>query len=74
MISGHLEIADGVTVSAGTLITRSLAETNTYTAFMPFQTHDKWLKTAVNIRRLDKMLERIAQLEHEIEALKKGTL
>jgi len=74
MISGHLEIADGVTVSAGTLITSSLTETNTYTAFMPFQTHDKWLKTAVNIRRLDKMLERIVQLEHEIEALKKGTL
>ena len=74
MISGHLEIADGVTVSAGTLIPRSLTEANTYTAFMPFQPHDKWLKTAVNIRRLDKMLERIAQLEHEIETLKKGTL
>ena len=74
MILGHLEIADGVTITPGSMITRSLGKADTYTALMPFQPHDKWLKTAANIRHLDKMLERIAQLEHEIEALKKGTL
>jgi UDP-3-O-[3-hydroxymyristoyl] glucosamine N-acyltransferase len=74
MILGHLEIADGVMITPGSMITRSLGKADTYTALMPFQPHDKWLKTAANIRHLDKMLERIAQLEHEIEALKKGTL
>jgi UDP-3-O-[3-hydroxymyristoyl] glucosamine N-acyltransferase len=72
-IVGHLEIADGVTVTSCSMITKSLGKADTYTGIMPFQTHDKWLKTAVNIRNLDKMLKRIAQLEHEIQDLKKGT-
>ena len=72
-IVGHLEIADGVTVTSCSMITKSLNKAGTYTGIMPFQTHDKWLKTAVNIRTLDKTLERITQLEHEIEVLKKGT-
>lgn len=71
-IVGHLEIANGVTVTSCSMITKPLSKPGTYTGIMPFQTHDKWLRTAVNIRNLDKMLERIAQLEHEIEDLKKG--
>jgi UDP-3-O-[3-hydroxymyristoyl] glucosamine N-acyltransferase len=71
MILGHLEIADGVTVSPGSMITRSLAKADTYTALMPFQSHDKWLKTAAHLRHLGDMSERVAQLEKELEALKK---
>jgi UDP-3-O-[3-hydroxymyristoyl] glucosamine N-acyltransferase len=71
MILGHLEIADGVTVSPGSMITRSLAKADTYTALMPFQSHDKWLKTAAHLRHLGDMTDRIARLEKELEALKK---
>lgn len=71
MILGHLEIADGVTISPGSMITRSLGKADTYTALMPFQTHDKWLKTAAHLRHLDDMAARIAHLENELEALKK---
>jgi UDP-3-O-[3-hydroxymyristoyl] glucosamine N-acyltransferase len=71
MILGHLEIADGVTVSPGSMITRSLAQADTYTALMPFQSHDKWLKTAAHLRHLGDMTDRIARLEKELEALKK---
>lgn len=74
MILGHLEIADHVTISPGSMITRSLAKPGTYTALMPFQAHDKWLKTAASIRHLDRMSFRIEQLQQEIDALKKGTL
>ena len=74
MILGHLEIADHVTISPGSMITRSLTKPGTYTALMPFQTHDKWLKTAANIRHLERMSSRIEQLEKELDALKKGTL
>jgi len=63
MILGHLEIADGVTISPGTMITRSLNKTDTYTALMPFQSHDDWLKTAANIRRLGDLSDRVKQLE-----------
>jgi UDP-3-O-[3-hydroxymyristoyl] glucosamine N-acyltransferase len=71
MILGHLEVADGVTISPGSMITRSLTKADTYTALMPFQPHDKWLKTAAHLRHLDDMARRIAQLENELEALKK---
>ena len=67
MILGHLEIADGVTVSPGTMITRSLNKADTYTALMPFQTHEDWLKTAVNVRRLTDLSERVKTLEKMLE-------
>lgn len=70
MILGHLEVADGVTISPGSMITRSLSQTDTYTALMPFQTHDKWLKTAANLRHLPDMYERIRQLEKELQIIK----
>jgi len=67
MILGHLEIADGVTISPGTMITRSLSKADTYTALMPFQTHEDWLKTAVNVRRLTDLFERVKTLEKTLE-------
>lgn len=69
MILGHLHIADGVTVSPGSMITRSLKKADTYTALMPFQAHDDWLKTAANIRRLGDLSERVKALETKLSAL-----
>jgi len=69
MILGHLEIADEVTISPGTMITRSLQKTETYTALMPFQTHEQWLKTAANIRRLGELSERVKDLEKALSWL-----
>ncbi|MPS48985.1 UDP-3-O-(3-hydroxymyristoyl)glucosamine N-acyltransferase [Methylobacillus sp.] len=66
MILGHLEIADGVTVSPGSMITRSLMKAGTYTALMPFQSHDEWLRTAAGIRRLGELAERVKQLEKQL--------
>ncbi len=52
MILGHLSITDNVTISPGSMITRSIKASGTYTALMPFQDHEAWLKTAAKIRRL----------------------
>ena len=52
MILGHLSITDNVTISPGSMITRSIKNPGTYTALMPFQDHEAWLKTAAKIRRL----------------------
>ncbi len=70
MILGHLEIADEVTVSPGSMITRSLTTSDTYTALMPFQTHRAWLSTAAKIRHLDDFADKIKSLEKEIALLK----
>lgn len=69
MILGHLEIADDVTVSPGSMITRSLKKADTYTALMPFQPHEEWLRTAAHVRRLGDMAERIRQLERSLSLM-----
>jgi UDP-3-O-[3-hydroxymyristoyl] glucosamine N-acyltransferase len=71
MILGHLEIADETTISPGSMITRSLAKAGTYTALMPFQAHDEWIRTAANIRRLGDLVDRVKRLEQELEVAKK---
>ena len=72
MILGHLEIANHVIISPGTMITRSLKNADTYTALMPFQTHQAWLKTAAKLRHLDEMADKIKQLENSLALLKSG--
>ena len=69
MILGHLEISDDVTISPGSMITRSLKKADTYSALMPFQAHHDWLKTAANIRHLTELNEKVKQLEHQIAEL-----
>jgi len=72
MILGHLEIADGVTISPGSMITRSLRKTGTYTALMPFQEHERWLETAAALRNLGRLSDQVKALERELAALKSG--
>lgn len=69
MILGHLTIADGVTISPGSMIMRSIHKAGTYTALMPFQEHDAWLKTAANIRHLNQLTDKIKALEHAVNQL-----
>jgi len=70
MILGHLEIADDVTISPGSMITRSLKKSDTYTALMPFQRHEDWLKTAASLRHLTEINEKLKALENTLAALK----
>lgn len=71
MILGHLQIADGVTISPGSMIMRSIQQAGTYTALMPFQKHEDWLRTAANIRHLEQHNLKLKQLEQTVEQLKK---
>jgi UDP-3-O-[3-hydroxymyristoyl] glucosamine N-acyltransferase len=70
MILGHLDIADKVTISPGSMITRSLRKAGTYTALMPFQTHEDWLETAAALRHLAKLSEQVKALEKELAAIR----
>jgi len=55
MILGHLEINDNITISPGTMITKSLNKSNNkYTAIMPFMEHKEWLKLATKLRGKEK--------------------
>jgi UDP-3-O-[3-hydroxymyristoyl] glucosamine N-acyltransferase len=55
MILGHLEINDNITISPGTMITKSLNKSNNkYTAIMPFMEHKEWLKMATKLKQKGK--------------------
>jgi UDP-3-O-[3-hydroxymyristoyl] glucosamine N-acyltransferase len=69
MILGHLKIADYVTISPGSMIMRSIRKAGTYTALMPFQEHEAWLKTAANIRHLGQLTDKIRVLEETVQHL-----
>ena len=70
IILGHLQIADQVEVSSGTIITKSIREKGTYTGTFPFDDNHAWRKNAAQLRHLDEMSDRIKKLEQQIEILK----
>lgn len=66
MIIGHLELADDVHVSAGSMVTKSISKPGQYTSIYPLAEHDAWLKNAVQLRHLAKLADRVAELEKKI--------
>lgn len=72
VILGHLQLADDVHVSAGTLVAKSIAEAGSYTGTVPFMEHAAWLKNFARLRHLDAMADRIRALESRLAALEEG--
>lgn len=73
MIIGHLTIADDVSISSGTLVTKSIAQAGTYTGSVPFLEHGQWLRNFSRLRHLDAMADRIRVLEARLADLEKKT-
>jgi UDP-3-O-[3-hydroxymyristoyl] glucosamine N-acyltransferase len=71
MILGHLEIADDVHISAGTLVTKSISVPGSYTGTVPFLPHADWLKNFARLRHLDAMADKIRALETRLAELEK---
>lgn len=66
-IIGHLDIADGTHVGAGTLISKSIRKADAYTAVYPMATHKEWLSNAAHLRHLDELVTRVKQLEKALQ-------
>jgi UDP-3-O-[3-hydroxymyristoyl] glucosamine N-acyltransferase len=73
MIIGHLELADDVHVSAGTMVTKSLRQPGQYTSIFPLEPHQDWLHNAAQIKRLAKLAERVSELEKKLEQMEKSS-
>jgi UDP-3-O-[3-hydroxymyristoyl] glucosamine N-acyltransferase len=71
MIIGHLEIADDVNISAGTLVGKSIRKAGGYTGSVPFLEHGDWLKNFSRLRHLDSLADRIRALEARLAELEK---
>lgn len=72
MILGHLTLADGVNVSSGTLVGKSISTPGSYTGSVPFMAHDDWLKNFSRLRHLDTMADKIRALEKRLTELEKS--
>jgi len=61
--AGHLELTDGVMVTGMTLVTKSIKQAGSYSSAMPAEDTHQWNKNVIRYRQLDKLVERVNQLE-----------
>jgi len=74
MIAGHISIADGTTVSAATLVAKSItASGGAYTGSFPVMPHREWKHVASELRRLRDLAARVAVLEKRLRGQGDGT-
>ena len=70
---GHITIGGNSVYAARSGISKNMPE-GFFGAGFPIQTHSDWLRHQAALRKVPEMLERIHQLEYQIEMLKEGYL
>lgn len=74
VVLGHLKLADGVHVSAASVVTRSLLKPGHYTGMFPIDDNASWEKNAASLKQLNRIRERLKAAEQAIEqALQNNT-
>jgi UDP-3-O-[3-hydroxymyristoyl] glucosamine N-acyltransferase len=68
-VLGHLQIADGVQVTAMSMVTKSIKAPGVYSSGVPLQTNRDWHKNAVRFKQLDELAARVKELEQIISEL-----
>ncbi|BEP68808.1 MULTISPECIES: UDP-3-O-(3-hydroxymyristoyl)glucosamine N-acyltransferase [unclassified Variovorax] len=63
IVLGHLTVADGVHVSAATVVTRSIRKPGQYTGMFPIDDNANWEKNAATLKQLHSLRERLKALE-----------
>jgi UDP-3-O-[3-hydroxymyristoyl] glucosamine N-acyltransferase len=71
VVLGHLTLADGVHISAASVVTRSISKPGQYTGMFPLDENPQWEKNAASLKQLARMRERLRSLENEIQTLQK---
>lgn len=68
IVLGHLNLADGVHISAATVVTHSIRRPGHYTGMFPIDDNAQWEKNAATLKQLHRLRERIKALERSIDA------
>jgi UDP-3-O-[3-hydroxymyristoyl] glucosamine N-acyltransferase len=71
VVLGHLELADGVHVSAASVVMRSIRQPGQYSGVFPIDDNASWEKNAATLRQLHRLRDRIKSLESALESQKK---
>ena len=69
MVLGHLSLAEGVNISAASLVTRSIHKAGHYTGIFPLDDNAAWEKNAASLKQLYSLRERIRALEQKLKTL-----
>jgi UDP-3-O-[3-hydroxymyristoyl] glucosamine N-acyltransferase len=67
IVLGHLTLADGVHISAATVVTRSIRKPGHYTGMFPIDDNASWEKNAATLKQLHALRERLKALEKASE-------
>jgi len=68
IVLGHLQLVDGVHVSAASVVTRSILKPGQYTGMFPIDDNAAWEKNAATLRHLHGLRERLKAVERVIAA------
>ncbi len=68
IVLGHLSLADGVNISAASVVTRSIRKPGHYTGMFPIDDNANWEKNAAVVKQLASLRERIRMLESQFKA------
>ena len=63
IVLGHLTLADGVHISAASVVTRSIHKPGHYTGMFPIDDNAAWEKNAATLKQLHGLRERLKALE-----------
>ncbi len=66
-VVGHIEIADGVQVSAMSLVDRTIKEAGVYSSGTGFMKTAQWKRSTIRFRELDSIARRLKELEKKTD-------
>ncbi len=67
VLNGHIEIADGVTITGMGMVMRSIEEKGMFSSGIPLQPNREWRKTAARVMKIDEMNKRLKTVEKKLE-------
>jgi UDP-3-O-[3-hydroxymyristoyl] glucosamine N-acyltransferase len=68
-IAGHLNIADGTTVLAMSMVTSDIQTPGAYGSGVPLMEQRDWQRNMARLRNLDKLVQRVVQLEKQLNSM-----
>jgi UDP-3-O-[3-hydroxymyristoyl] glucosamine N-acyltransferase len=66
IVLGHLSLADGVHISAASVVTRSITKPGHYTGLFPIDDNSTWEKNAATLKQLHKLRDRLKSVEGQL--------
>jgi UDP-3-O-[3-hydroxymyristoyl] glucosamine N-acyltransferase len=71
-IAGHLEIADRVSITGMSLVTKSITEPGMYSSGLAVEPNRRWNKISARLRRIDELAKSLFAIEKKLNRIRSG--